>query len=89
MHTRPSCLVSFQYCGVLNEEHSGSVLGWSNSFLQEVLMSLALNELIQISLHSNSNTASDMHHKWKEIIDFVCITITGKSRDQLPTKSIV
>ena len=49
-------------------------------------MSLVLNELKAVALSFKFKTlSSNIHHKWKEIIDFVCKII----RDQRPKKSSI
>ena len=47
-------------------------------------MRLALSRPEQVVLHSNSNTTSNMYHKWKETIDIVCKTTNGNHREPTP-----
>jgi len=40
-------------------------------------------------LHSNANTISGMHRKWKEVVDFAYKITNRKSKgDELLTKSL-
>jgi hypothetical protein len=75
LDTTPSIFAKF-WCtlGSLKEEQS--VL--TNS-LKNAKRCLALNEQEYVALHSESTPPPSMHHKRKEMNDFVCKTASGKS----------
>ena len=41
-------------------------------------MSLTLNELLKVALHTIQTLPPSMHHKWKEFFGFLSKTTSGK-----------